>query len=259
MTGIRSRLVALGAAGILTLGVVGVASATEPGSPGRPRDLSPRCAVLGQAVRRDATVDNLRAFGICQIDRRQATLDRLLSRVAGSKVMTADHASTLTAQLNAAKSGLAGLKVTLTGDTTVGQLKADIKKISTDYRVYRLIAPQVRLINATDGGNAAVVRFGTLESKLQARINAASSAGKDVSGAQADLDSMHQQVAAAQTVLASIDENQLLSLTAANWNDGTAKPILMAARTSLKSTHQDLRTARADARKCVKALKALGA
>ena len=259
MTALRSRLAALAAAGVLTLTLVGVASASEPGAPSRQRELSHRCVALGQAVRHEATVGNLREFGICQIGRRETTLDRLLGRVATSKVLTAGHASTLTAELAAAKSGLAGLKVTLKSDTTVAQLRVDIRKISADFRVYRLIVPQVRLINLTDGGLAAVVRFGTLESKLQARINAASSAGKDVSGAQADLDSMHQQVAAAQTVLASIDENQLLSLTAANWNDGTAKPILMAARTSLKSTHQDLRTARADARKCVKALKALGA
>ena len=259
MTGLRPRLAALAAAAVLTLTIVGVASANESGAPSRQPALAHRCAALGQAVRHEATVGTLREFGICQIERRQVTLDRLLARVAGSKVMTADHASTLTAELTAAKSGLAGLKVALDSDTTVEQLKVDIGKISTDYRVYRLIAPKMRLINATDGGNAAVVRLGTLETKLQARINAASSAGKDVSGAQADLDLMQQQVTAAHTALASIDEGQLLALTPANWNDGTAQPILAAIRTSLKTTHADLRAARTAAQDCVIALKALGA
>lgn len=259
MTTLRARLAAIAAAGLLTLTAVGVVSAASSPAPSAEPGQPHRCEALRQAVRNNATVGNLRELGICEIDLRQATLDRLLARVSNSKVMTADHKSTLTGQLTAAQSGLAGLEGTIKADTTVDQLKADIKKIATDYRIYALVGPKVRLVNATDGANLAVTRFGTVNTKLQARIDAAKTAGKDVTAAQASLDAMNQQVAAAQAAVASIDEGRLIALTPADWNSGTAKPILAAVRSSLTTARGDFKAARADAKACVAALKALGA
>ena len=64
-------------------------------------------------------------------------------------------------------------------------------------------------------------------------------------------------LASCQAVVQGIP-GAVVPLTPAQYNDGTAKPILVSSRTSLHSGRGLLAGARADARACVAALKALG-
>jgi hypothetical protein len=91
---------------------------------------------------------------------------------------------------------------------------------------------------------------------LQARIDAAKAAGKDVAQAQADLDAMNAKVIQVAPMVQGIAA-AVLPLTPAQYNAGTAKPILASSRTSLQGGRRLLIGARADARACIAALKAL--
>jgi hypothetical protein len=193
-------------------------------------------------------------MGDCEISRRFATLDQLASRVSASKVLTSSDAAALTAEIGATKSGLTSLKATIDAETSIPALRADIVKIATDYRVYLLVVPQANLVSAADAVIASQTTFSKINTNLTARIAAAKAAGKDVTAAQADLDKMNAAVTAA-VGLASPLPAALLPLTPAQYNGGTAGPVLASARTALGQARDQIKAARADAKACSDALK----
>jgi len=211
------------------------------------------CATEAAALK-PASIDTLRAFGDCEINRRFTTLSDLSSRITASKAMTPSDASALQSEISSTRSGLSGLKATVDAETSMPVLKLDIVRIATDYRVYLLLLPQVNLVNAADAVTFAQAKFATINTNLTARIAAAAAAGKDTTAAQADLGAMNASVAAA-VGLASPLPAQLLPLTPAQYNGGTAGPILSTARAALGRARDDLKSAIADAKACRDALK----
>ena len=230
-------------------GSVGAVTTTGPAGKGV-------CAVEAAAVKAGATVDKLRAFGNCEIDRRFATLTTLSAKITSSKVMTSAHAATLQSEISSTRAGLTELKGTIDAETGLPALRLDITKIATQFRVYLLVVPQVHLTNASDGVVASQSKFATINTNLAARIAAAKTAGKDTTAAQTDLDAMNAADAAAVT-LASPLSGELLPLTPAEYNGGTAGPVITAARADLVKAVADVKTAVADAKACRAALKAL--
>ena len=228
-----------------------VAAVTPPGPGPAGKGV---CAVEATAARAGATVETLRAFGNCEINRRLATLNDLSARVSSSKVLTGSDAAALTVEIGSTRAGLTSLKATIDAETSIPALKVDIVKIATDYRVYLLVVPQVNLVSGSDAVLASQARFATLNTNLTARIAAAKAKGKDVTAAQADLDKMNAAVTAA-VGLASPLPAALLPLTPAQYNGGTAGPILANARTALGKARDDLKAAVADAKACRDALK----
>jgi hypothetical protein len=239
--------------GSLLLAATGAVSAVSP--PPAPAGKG-ACATQATAARTGATVDTLKAFGDCEISRRITTLDALSARVTASKVLTSAHASALQSEIGSTKSGLTSLKATLDAETTVEALKADITKIVTDYRVYVLLVPQVNLVNGADGVMAAQAKFADINTKLTAAIAAAKAKGKDTTAAQASLDAMNAAVAKAVGLASPLPE-ALLPLTPAQYNAGTAGPIIGNARTALGQARDQLKAAMAAAKACRDALKAL--
>ena len=110
------------------------------------------------------------------------------------------------------------------------------------------------MLACCDAVVAAQTRFATVNTNLVARIAAAKAAGKDTTAAQADLDAMNKSVTAA-VCLASPLPATLLPLTPAQYNGGTAGPVLASARTALGQARDDLKSALASAKACRDALK----
>jgi hypothetical protein len=129
----------------VSAGIATAAGPTAGGLPGAGPAGKDICATQAAAVKAGATVDTLRAFGDCEINRRFSTLTALSSKVTGSKVLTSSDAAALQAEISSTTSGLTSLKATIDGETNVAALKADIVKIATDYRVYLLVVRQVNL------------------------------------------------------------------------------------------------------------------
>jgi hypothetical protein len=251
----KNRLLTLLAG--LTLGgsllVVSGGAVAAVNSPGGPAGKGV-CASQAAAVKAGADISTLRALGDCEINRRFETLNDLASRISGSKVLTASDAAALTAEIGATRSGLTSLKATIDAETSLPALRAEIARIATDYRVYLLVVPQVNLVSAADGVVAAQTRFATVNTNLAARIAAAKARGKDVTAAQADLDKMNAAVVAA-VGLASPLPATMLPLTPAQYDGGTAGPILTSARTALGQARDQIKAAVADAKACRDALK----
>jgi hypothetical protein len=251
----KNRLLALFAG--LALGgsllVVSAGAVTAVTSPGGPSGKGV-CATQAAAVKAGADISTLRAMGDCEIDRRFATLNDLASRISGSKVLTSSDAAALTAEIGSTKSGLTSLRATIDAETSLPALRAEIVRIAADFRVYLLVVPQVNLVSAADGVLASQTRFSTVNANLTARIAAAKTAGKDVTAAQADLDKMNAAVTVA-VGLASPLPAAVLPLTPAQYNGGTAGPVLANARTALGQARDQLKAAVADAKACRDALK----
>lgn len=254
----KSRLTALLASAVLggsllfvSAGIATAAAPTTAGPAGKGI-----CATAAAASKTSITVIALRAFGNCEIDRRFASLTVLSSKVSSSKVLTPADAAALQAEISATRTGLSALKATIDAETSIPALKADIVKIATEFRVYLLVIPQVNLTNAADAVLAAQAKFATVNTNLAAKIAAAKAAGKDTTAAQTDLDAMNAAVTAAAGLAGPLPA-QLLALTPAQYNAGTAGPVLKTARANLVAARNDLKTAVADAKACRAALKAL--
>jgi hypothetical protein len=214
------------------------------------------CAVEAAAVKAGVSVEKLQAFGNCEINRRFDTLTKLTAKITASKVMTSSDKATLNGEISTTHAGLSELKTIIDNETSIPALRLDITKIATQFRVYLLVVPQVHLTNAADGVLATQAKFATINTNLSARIAAAKAAGKDTTAAQADLDAMNAADAAA-IALASPIPGEILPLTPAQYNSGTAGPVLTAARANLVKAAADVKAAVADAKACRAALKAL--
>ena len=252
------------AAMLLAIAVVAptLASTAPPSRPGTSpivaqAEVGPgaaRCAADRLAARANPTVANLQALGYCEIDRRLATIDRLASAVDQGGVLTDDHAAALKTILRNSRTGLAELRGKIAGETTVAAVKEDIRHIFTDYRIYALVTRQVVLVRADDRVGAAVVRLNKAAGRVSDAIARAQSNGKDVTAAQGHLIAMKAAISAA-TDQVSGDAANVLAQTPATWNAGTAKPVLDAARASVSAAQADLRTAVADGKAALAALR----
>jgi hypothetical protein len=252
----RSIAVGLSVAAVLAISSVAVATAASPAPVvGGPAGNSV-CLPQREAFRASASVETLRAFGDCEINRRFATLDTLSGKVSSSKVLSSTHAAALTGEINSTRGGLTALKARIDSETDLTALKADIRRIATDFRVYVLVVPQANLTIGADSVAAAQPKFADINTKLSDAIATVKAAGKDTTAAQSHLDAMNAAVAQAVSLTSGIPD-RVLPLTPAQWNAGTAGPVLTDARAKLVQARGQLRTAVQAAKACRDALKQL--
>ena len=252
---LRSRAAAMAVGGLAALTVAGSVFAATPAPATSPTSKPDTiCAAQRAAVKDDPSVAHLIALGNCEVDRRYVTLDRLQATVIVAPFLTSGDRTALEDEIDATRTGLQGLKATIDADTTVAALKIDLPKIATDYRVYLLVVPQVHLTRGADAGSAAASRLTTLAGRLQQLITFAQSQGRDVTAAQAALAAMTTDISDATGQLNGLSA-KLLALTPADWNGGTAAPVLNGARASETSAHDELVAARNEAKAVIAALR----
>ena len=215
---------------------------------------SAACATEWTTAHTSPSVAALKVVGDCEVDRRLATIATMRTEIGNAAAMTADHKAALTATLDADQSGLGTLRTTIDGDTTVLALRTDIHRIFTDYRVYAVVARQVRLVRGDDAVAAATARLDAGAAKLQAAITKAKGNGKDTTVAETQLAAMQAAIADARAQIDG-DAAGVLSQTPAGFNAGTAGPVLDAARTSIKSARADAATALAAGKAAIASLK----
>jgi hypothetical protein len=249
----RSIVGGLAVAALLAFSSATIVTAASPVVAGGPAGKGV-CATQASGAQAGASIETLRAFGDCEVARRMTTLGNLEAKISGSKYLTGSDASALSAEVATTKTGLTALKAQIDAETSLDALKAEVKQIATEFRVYLLVVPQVNLVNGADAVGTAKATFDTVSTKLAARIAAEKAAGKDTTAAQADLDAMNAAVTQAAGLAQPLPAT-LLALTPAQWNAGTAGPVLTSARAALVQARGLLKTARADAVACRDALK----
>jgi hypothetical protein len=111
----------------------------------------------------------------------------------------------------------------------------------------------VNLVSGADRVVASQSVFAKIDTNLAARIATAKAAGKDTTAAQSDLDAMNAAVAKAVGLATPLPAT-LLPLTPAQYNAGTAGPVLNSARAALVQARDLLKSAVQDAKACRAAL-----
>ncbi len=164
------------------------------------------------------------------------------------------HRSTLTTELSNERAGLATLQGQITAASTLSQLATLCPQIVTTFRVYVLETPKVHLTVAADREGAISTKLGGIATKLGTAVTEAQSHGKDVGQAPTLLADLQAKVADASSQAGAVP-NQILGLTPAQYNAGTAKPALESARSAVVAARGDLVTAKNDAEQIVTILK----
>jgi hypothetical protein len=231
---------------LLTLPVVAIAS------------LSP---VLGSIANAESTAtasqDRLPTIiskGDQEITRRLTTLSTLTSKINAATKLSASDKTTLTSEVSSTISGLNTLKSQLDAETTVAAAKTDVANIFSEYRVYALVAPKIGLIKVADDQQVTESKLAALSTKLQARITADQTAGKNVTTLQADLNDMNAQVSASQAISSNM-ESTVISLQPTDYNSDHT--LLSGDSAKLKTAHTDNAAAVTDGKNIIAGLKSL--
>jgi hypothetical protein len=186
------------------------------------------------------------------VDRRLERLDRASERIRGARHLTAAHRTMLTDQLTATAASLTRLRGKIASESG-DALKEDCRSVAVDHRVYVLVLPRARLVAAGDAELAAVGKFVDVAKKLEAAIDKAADAGRDMREERADLASMRAYVDSARDGASGI-AGSILDLTPADWNDDhtvldPARKAAIDARLDLRSAHRLGREIRQDLRR----------
>ena len=205
-----------------------------------------------------AGVNTAQTHADTAIDSRISDLTTLGGRVAQMVHLTDAEKASIAANIQTEVGNLTTLKGKI--DTETGSaLKSDAKSITTGFRIYMLVAPQTRILAASDRGLNIASMLSELSVKLQTRITAAQNAGKDVTALQTALTDLNAKVAdantqaqAAVTGTANLVPDQG-DKTVMQSNDTALK----AARATIKTVTADLKAADQDAKTIVLGLKAL--
>jgi hypothetical protein len=114
-----------------------------------------------------------------KIDKRLTHLTELEKSVDANTSLSADMKTQLDQKLQDELSGLQSLRQHVSSDTTAADVKADAKSMVVDYRVYKVMTPQVHLAE----------KFAKVEQrydKLETRANAEASPSADALAALAN-------------------------------------------------------------------------
>jgi hypothetical protein len=209
-------------------------------------------ATPASAARGEEDGSRLRDRCLHAVDRRLERLDRASERIRGARHLTAAHRTMLTDQLTATADSLTRLRGKIASESG-DALKEDCQSVAVDHRVYVLVLPRARLVAAGDAELAAVGKFVDVAKKLEAAIDKAADAGRDMREERADLASMRAYVDSARDGASGI-AGSILDLTPADWNDDhtvldPARKAAIDARLDLRSAHRLGREIRQDLRR----------
>jgi hypothetical protein len=149
------------------------------------------------------------------------------------------------------------LEAKINADTDPAVLKTDIESITKSYRIYALVIPQGAVLASADRLLMLADSLTALNAKLQTRITAAQTAGKNVSALQTLSADMVAKIADAR-VQAQAAITLTSSLTPDNGDQAkfeANKKALQDARTKLHAGEKDLKDARKDAGDITKGIK----
>lgn len=204
--------------------------------------------------RQDARVTDLKTRADNEITRRINSLSTLTTKLGNMKHLTSTQITSFTTEVNTEISNLTALKAKIDADTDITTLRADVKSIVTEYRVYYIFIPQITILAAADRALNVVDMFNALYTKLQQRIQEAQTAGNNVTTLTTTLSDMQTNITNAQTTA-----NQIITMVLPLNPSGYPgnKTTLQSARTMFKTIYQDFVSARKDAKTIIQTLRSL--
>lgn len=196
-------------------------------------------------------VDKFKAKANAEIDRRLASLNKLLTRINSLTRLSVTDKTTLNTEVQGVIDDLTALKGKIATDTDIATLRVDVKSIVDGYHVYAFVFPQISLMITADTMMTISDNMLAISTKLQQQLGQSGDAAT-----MAALTDLNKQLTEAKT-LASGVTTTVLPLSPEG-NQSTNRTALQSARTKLMTARTDLKKAQADIQTVLKALNALG-
>ena len=204
---------------------------------------------------KQAALDALKAKCDAAITERLNSIGVVTARISSAKHLGTDQAALLAIfndPSTGAIGGLNALKTKIDDPNGDPNLKADCDSIFTNFRIYALRIPQVRLVVAADDETAAIARLTTAATNLQNLIDKVKDTSRDLDGAKAALADMNAKLADATKQVNGVN-TAVIKFSPSDWNK--KHDVLAPYVTDVKAVRADLVAAVADARTVVKDLR----
>jgi hypothetical protein len=207
---------------------------------------------------RTANVTKMTERANKEIARRVEALNKLGSRVQGMKKVPDTAKASIATNIQTQITSLTDLKDKISTEPDATVLQADLKSITSSYRIFALVIPQGHITAASDKIVAIAGNLKVIVQKLQTRITEAETAGKDVTSINTTLADMTTKISYAETQ-AKNAVNLIYPLIPDGGDTAKAsanKTALESAKASIKTANKDLNDAKKDATSIIKMLQA---
>ncbi|MHB0976744.1 MAG: hypothetical protein ACYC1U_06070 [Candidatus Aquicultorales bacterium] len=202
-----------------------------------------KAQVLDRA--RELKMEKLRKRGLQMVDKRIGRLEKELIRVRSLKKISEEERAALVEEIQGALDELSILRGRIERETDAQALISEVKSIISNFRVYAVVLPKAKALEAAERANWGAQRFDTLAGKIEERIAEAEAAGEDVTALQELLEQFKAELESAKANIAEARE--------------AFKSMLIidpkAATMSLKEGKAELKEARQDFKDAIGILK----
>ncbi len=176
------------------------------------------------------------------ITNRINELNRLLNKISNNKRLSPQEKTSLSSDIQTDINSLTTLKAKIDADTDVDPAKADTKQIITNYYIYKIFVPKVRLLITIANMQTLSANIGQLTPQIQNFINTLKSGGKDVSSLQSLLDDINIQLEKINASLSS-DKSKVSAVSISTQNSAG---IFAQVRQDLANARRDFAKIRKD-------------
>ncbi len=224
----------------IAVGLAAGMLAALPAAANAQTDEQPATTGVVETTETRPSIDTIKDRAARAIERRLATLDELTRRVNDSQYMTPRHKSTLLGEYASASFGLETLGDAIEEASTYEELRILVPKIATEFRIYLVVVPKTREVQASDRVADAVERLDEAADTTAEAIRRAEEAGYDMTEATRWLISARDDIAEARRTGIPV-AGDVIGLQASDWPD--------PAKSTLEQGHRRLLDAKVDLRK----------
>jgi chromosome segregation ATPase len=221
------------------------ATAGPTNPPGAPAITARSAALAGR-------IDSLENRAEQAVTDRIDSLNMMVGRITGMKNLSDSQKTALSTTIQAEIADMNALKTKLQADASTTSLRTDIKSITSDYRIYMVVEPQISILAAADRTSTIVGLLTTLSGKLETRLSQAANAS-NLASLQADLADMSAKLtdAAAQATAAASEVAGLQPDKGDQTVMQSNNAALKDARSKIQAANKDIQAAYKDAQAIV--------
>lgn len=146
---------------------------------------------------------HLKGLADNEINRRLGSLHSLENIVQDAHCLSAADKAKIEAEIRTEQSALPAVKTKIDDDGDTTTEREHVKSVSDDFKNFALIMPKVHLLRVSDRLTCAVTKVTKYADRLQTNIDAAKTAGKDVTSETTTMTDMRAQLKAASDDLSS--------------------------------------------------------
>lgn len=188
------------------------------------------------------TLERIKNKGRVLINQRISSLNSNKTVIESSKQLTETQKSSIVTRINDNVTRLTALNASIASSTDATTTKALVGSIFTDFRIYGVVIPQIRLEKRVYDLQTHAAKLSDVFIKTQTKIDEKKAAGYDVTAWQKSLDDAKVLVANDLMKLDTLKATTL-ALTPASYGT-TSKATIEAVNKGLKEVKQDFDSVR---------------